>query len=161
MGSLSLLHTYNIQLYVCVYTYMTEWLSTCQSCLCNPMDCSPPGASVHGILQASVLEWIAIPFSRGSSQLRDWTWVSCAAGRFFYIYIYMYIFSFRFFPLYVRIRYWAEFPVVYTTSCWLSSLYIAVYILISKLLIYRPPFHNHLWEPSVCFLCLWVFLFCR
>ena len=40
-----------------------------QSCptLCNPMDCSPPGSSVHGILQARILEWVAIPFSRGSS----------------------------------------------------------------------------------------------
>ena len=54
-----------------------------QSCptLCNPTDCSPPGVS--GILQARILEWIAIPFSRGSSWLRDQTLVSCIAGRFF------------------------------------------------------------------------------
>ena len=39
--------------------------------LCDPMDCSPLGSSVHGILQARILEWIAIPFSIGSSQLRD------------------------------------------------------------------------------------------
>ena len=38
------------------------------------MDCSPPGSSVHGILQARILEWVAIPFSRGSSQLRSGTW---------------------------------------------------------------------------------------
>ena len=40
-----------------------------QSCLtlCDPMDCSPPGSSVHGILQARILEWVAIPFSRGPS----------------------------------------------------------------------------------------------
>ena len=40
-----------------------------QSCptLCDPVDCSPPGSSVHGILQARILEWVAIPFSRGSS----------------------------------------------------------------------------------------------
>ena len=40
-----------------------------QSCLtlCDPMDCSPPGSSVHGILQARILEWVAMPFSRGSS----------------------------------------------------------------------------------------------
>ena len=50
-----------------------------QSCpiLWNLMGCSPPGSSVCGILQARTLEWIAIPFSRGSSQPRDWTWVSC------------------------------------------------------------------------------------
>ena len=44
-----------------------------QSTLCNPMDCSPPGSSVHGILQARILEWVAMPFSRGSSWPRDWT----------------------------------------------------------------------------------------
>ena len=48
------------------------------------MDCSLPGPSVHEILQARILEWITIPFSRGSSQPRDRTQVSCIAGRFFY-----------------------------------------------------------------------------
>ena len=47
------------------------------------MDCSLPGSSVHGILQARILEWEAILFSRGSSWLRDQTQVSCTAGRFF------------------------------------------------------------------------------
>ena len=53
-----------------------------QSCptLCIPMDCSPPGSSLHGIFQARVLEWIAISFSKGSSWTRDRTWVSCIAG---------------------------------------------------------------------------------
>ena len=69
-----------------------------QSCptLCGPMDCNPPGSSVHGILQSRILEWVAIPFSRGSSQPRDQTRVSCIAGRFFepprkpgYTYTYM------------------------------------------------------------------------
>ena len=49
----------------------------------NPMDCSLPGSSVHGILQARILEWVAISFSRGSSRPRNWTWLSCLAGRFF------------------------------------------------------------------------------
>ena len=55
-----------------------------QSCLtpCDPMDCSPPGSSVHGILQTRILEWVAMPSSRGSSQPRDWTQVSCIAGGF-------------------------------------------------------------------------------
>ena len=58
-----------------------------QSCLalCNSMYCSPPGSSVRGILQAGILEWVAMPSSRGSSQPRYWTWVSCIAGRFFTI----------------------------------------------------------------------------
>ena len=53
--------------------------------LCDPTDCSPPGSSVHGILQARIVEWAAIPFCRGSSQPRDQTHVSCTEGRFFTI----------------------------------------------------------------------------
>ena len=53
--------------------------------LCHPMDYSLPGFSVHGILQARILEWVVISFSRGSSCSRDWTWVFCIAGRFFTI----------------------------------------------------------------------------
>ena len=56
-----------------------------QSCptLQDPMDYILPGSSVHGIFQARVLEWVAISFSRGSSRCRDWTRVSCTAGRRF------------------------------------------------------------------------------
>ena len=53
--------------------------------LWNPMDCSLPGSSIHGIFQAKVLEWVAISFSKGSSQPRDRTQVSCIAGRHFTI----------------------------------------------------------------------------
>ena len=53
--------------------------------LCNPMDCSPPGFSLHGILQARILEWVAISFSRVSSWPRDQTHVSCIEGEFFTI----------------------------------------------------------------------------
>ena len=64
-----------------------KWSEVSQSCptLCDPVDCSLPGSSVHGIFQARVLEWIAISFSRGSSQPRDRTQVSCIAGRRFTI----------------------------------------------------------------------------
>ena len=54
--------------------------------LCNPEDWSPPDFSVHGISQTRILEWVALSFSRGSSQPRDWTLVSCAScieGGFF------------------------------------------------------------------------------
>ena len=53
--------------------------SVTKSCLtlCNPMDYSPPGSTVHGISQARILEWVAILFSRGSFQIRDQTHVSC------------------------------------------------------------------------------------
>ena len=58
-----------------------------QSCrtLCDAMDCSLPGSSVHGILQTRVLEWVAVFFSKTSSQPRDQTWVSHIAGRCFTI----------------------------------------------------------------------------
>ena len=51
--------------------------------LYDPMDCSPPGPSVHGISQARILEWVAISSSKGASQPRDRTHISCIAGRFF------------------------------------------------------------------------------
>ena len=56
-----------------------------QLCLtvCNPMDCSLPGSSVHEIFQARVVEWVAISFSRRSSRPRDWPWFSCIVGRRF------------------------------------------------------------------------------
>ena len=58
-----------------------------QSCLtlCDPVGYSPPGSSVHGILQARLLEWVAILFSRESFEPRDQTQVSCIAGSFFTI----------------------------------------------------------------------------
>ena len=65
---------------------MNQWTSeVVQSCLtlCNFMDCSLPGSSIHGIFWARVLEWVAILFSRGSFQPRDRTQVSCIAGRCF------------------------------------------------------------------------------
>ena len=75
----------------CMYTYMSCACVHAKSLqsyltLCDPMNYSPPGSSVHGILQARRLEWVAMPSSRGSFQPRDWTHVSCSswiAGRFF------------------------------------------------------------------------------
>ena len=61
------------------------WVAQLCLTLCDPMDCSPPGSSVHGIVQAKILEWVAIPSSRGSSQPRNQTQVSCIAGEFFTI----------------------------------------------------------------------------
>ena len=60
-----------------------KWSRSVVSDSCNPMDCSPPGSSVHGIFQARVLEWVAIVFSRGSSQPRNRTQVSRIVGRLF------------------------------------------------------------------------------
>ena len=84
-------------IYLFTYIFTTLHLSTqvflsllcAQSCptLCNPRDCNLPGSSVQGIFQASILEWTAISFSRGSSQPRDRTCVfhlSCVGRRIFY-----------------------------------------------------------------------------
>ena len=64
-----------------------------QSCptLCDPMDYSLPGSSVHGILQARILEWVAMPSSRGSSLPRDWTCVSSTSciGRCFFFFFFL------------------------------------------------------------------------
>ena len=65
----------------CCYCLVAELCPT----LCNPMDCCPPGFSVHGILQGRILDRVAISFSRRSSWLRDRTRVSCIAGGFFTI----------------------------------------------------------------------------
>ena len=74
------IYTYTISVYV--------YVKSLQSCptLCNPTDCSLPGSSVHGILQARTVEWVAMPSSRGSSQPRDQTSIShlpALAGGFF------------------------------------------------------------------------------
>ena len=71
-------------------------LQTCSLCsvapacpsLCDPVDCSPPGSSVHGIYQARIMEWVATSSSRGSSWPRYWTWVtyiSCIGRRLLYL----------------------------------------------------------------------------
>ena len=56
-----------------IYSRLCARAKSLQLCLtlCDPMDCSPPGSFIHGILQARILEWVAIPSSRGSSQPRD------------------------------------------------------------------------------------------
>ena len=66
--------------------HLLPWFGlVAQSCptLCNPIDYSLPGSSVHGISQARILEWVATSFSRGPSLSRDQTCISCIAGGFF------------------------------------------------------------------------------
>ena len=67
------------------FDQVSKWNEVAQLCLalCDPEDYSPPGSSIHGILQARILEWVAISFSRGSSWPRDWTQVSRITGRRF------------------------------------------------------------------------------
>ena len=79
-----MLYTWNLQNIVYQLRVSVKLLLA-QSCptLCDPMDCSPSASSVHGILQARILERVVMTFSRGSFQPRNRTRVSCIAGRFF------------------------------------------------------------------------------
>ena len=71
----------------CPWLYVAIIAQVTQSCptLCDPVDCSPPGSSVDGIFWARILERVAISSSRGFSQSKDQTQVSCIAGRLFTI----------------------------------------------------------------------------
>ena len=70
-----------IYIYTHTHLWKWKWYHSVVS-LWDPIDYSPPDSSVHGALQAKLLEWVAISFSRGSAWPRDRTWVSCFAGRF-------------------------------------------------------------------------------
>ena len=71
-----------------VFYMFEKWKCSCSVVsLCDPIDCSPPDSSVYGILQARILDWAAIPVSRGSSWPRDQTWVSHITVRFFTIWL--------------------------------------------------------------------------
>ena len=67
--------------FVCVYVLAAQLCLT----LCNIVDCSPPDSSVHEILQARILELVAVSYSRGSSHPRDRNWVSCIAGKLYHL----------------------------------------------------------------------------
>ena len=76
---------------LCIFHYVlsqdththTRLVTKSYPTLCDPLDWSPPGSSVHGIFQARVLEWVAISFCRVSSRSRDQNFISCIAGEFF------------------------------------------------------------------------------
>ena len=97
--------------------------------LCNPLDCSPPGSSVHGIFQARILGQIAISYSRGSSQPRDWAHVSSISRQI----------------LYYRATWEAHFIH--------SSVYTSIPIPKSS----HSPFAP--WCPYVCSLCLCLYYY--
>ena len=88
-NKMSLLRIYFHLLIQSLFSHCSKVKVLAQSCLilCEPVDCSPPSSSIHGILQARILEWTAIPFSRGSSWLRDQTRVSPIGGRFLTVWV--------------------------------------------------------------------------
>ena len=89
--------------------------------LCDAMDCSPSGFTVHGILQARILEWTAISFSRGSSQSRDWTCVSYIGRWILYLWTtkkaqYTPCSLLKHIPVYL-IRHLVEVPKIHEAFC--------------------------------------------
>ena len=109
-------------MYILTHIYVCINAKSFQSCLilCNPIDCSPPSSSVHGILQARILKWAATPSSRRSSQPRDRTHISyviaLAAGS---LPLYMYILYFLiFFPL------WFITGYEHSSLCYTVGLFI-------------------------------------
>ena len=76
-------NNYVFKFSLCVIHESEREVAQSRPTLCDLVDCSPPGSSVHGILQARILEWVAVSFSRGSSRPRDRTQVSCIGGRRF------------------------------------------------------------------------------
>ena len=129
---------------------------------CDPMDCSLPGSFVHGILQARILEWVAISFSRGSSRPRYQTRVSCIAGRFFTIWaarkahLCIHVFILPKTPLLSRLPHNIEqSSMCYTVGpYWLSILNIDVYMSVSNSLTI-PSSHPPHWQPLVHSLNPW------
>ena len=108
---------------------VTLCMLVAQSCLppCDPMDYRPPVSSVHGILYARIMEWVAISFSRGSSWPSDRTRVSCIAGRFFTIWAlwcryYLCPLSFKMRKLMLRqIKWLAQHPIANTGEAGFQS----------------------------------------
>ena len=105
-------------MFVSLVYHISPWPAyseVAQSCptLCDPMNCSLPGSSVHGIFQTRVLEWVAISFSRRSSQPRDWTQISCIVGRCFTIWATREVWSW---PIYLESK--AIHSCVFYSTSW-------------------------------------------
>ena len=114
--------------YVYIYLHIDIWIVkklVTQSCpaLCDPMDCKSPGFSIRGIFQARILEWVALPFFRGSSWPRDWTLVFCIkvdslpsepCGKLYISPIYIFIYILFKIPLHSRLSQDTE----YSTLCY-------------------------------------------
>ena len=136
------------RLIICTDIYESE-SEVAQSCLtlCEPVDCSLPGSSIHGILQARILEWVAISFSRGSSPPRDWTQISHIAGRCFNLWVT------REAPRYINNLYWYIYICIYMYIHIYVCVYICIYIseefnfLKKKKLGYYERIREYQWLP--------------
>ena len=105
--------------------------------LCDPMDCSPPGSSIHGILQARTLEWVAIPYSRGSSRPKDGTLVSCIAWRIFTMWTTREAPCLCYFPFFNLKQCWSKYPYIRMLTYW--SLYFYMDRMLPKMENFPQP----------------------
>ena len=121
--------------------------------LCDPVDCNLPGSSVHGILQARIVEWVAISFSRGSSRPRDWTRVSRLAGKHFNLWATIFpILLFSSISLYCSLR-----KVLFLLAILWN--YSGVYIFPFSFAFNFSSFLSYLWILFRQQFCLFAFLF--
>ena len=141
-------------LFISSRPYVKKWSEVAQSCptLCNPMDCSLQGCSVHGIFQARVLEWVVISFSRGSSWPRDRTQVSHIAGRQCIVWAtreanFHCIFSILF------QRSWIIFTII-ILKCFLEGCLSPLHLIVCLGFFYCP----FIWDRTLCLFILVNFL---
>ena len=142
--------------------FEVKWSEVAQSCLtlCNPMDCSLPG--VHGILQARILEWVAISFSMGSSQPRDWTWVSHIGGRRFYLWTTREVHLFQISHVFLCLNFFVDMFLSswISLSCLISRSYSNSYLqwhLLPKLPWLLPKANLRVlppWSYHILYICL-------
>ena len=107
--------------------------------LCDPMDSNLPDSCVHGILQARILEWVAVPFSRGSSQPRDQTQVFRIAGRFFTVWAIR-----EFFIAYSWTLCFKLIDQIFMDSL-LGSPFLLLYMSVFMLVSYSYEYYNKVW----------------
>ena len=138
-------HTHKITLH-CKSTVKVKVAQSCPA-VCDPMDCSLPGSSVHGILQARMLEWVAIPFSRESSQPRDRTQAFCIAGGFFTIWAILQLIERSLFSLSALTKYCYMKNTVLDSNNWGSLQAECISLSSDKL------FQLALWLLWSCFCC--------
>ena len=126
---------------------------------CNPMDCSLSGSSVNGILQGRILEWVAISFSRGSSWPRNWTRVSCIAGRFFTDWAegsHLSVLSFNFWWFILNKCGKGKWPEVLLHSIYQVNAFLQYFKQKKHLLLKMTLWYFYLWDLNTYMKCLYI-----
>ena len=125
--------------FLCMYVLFVQLCPT----LCDRMDCSLPGSSVLGILQARMLEWVAISLSRVSIALRDWTMVSCIAGRFFTVWATREALLFLY--IWLNIIFFQQSFLVFAIMSYIFSFRFLIYIVLVNIVMRYSLFYHLTW----------------